>query len=250
MARLIGHIRTYENWFLHYRNRWGWGVVPGERLELRLRNGLRQLVRAKTNDLAISRGVFVESCYLPPTLEIAEDAVVIDVGAQIGCFSLFAALRATKGKVFAFEPEPSNWELLGENVRRNGLRNVELINAAVAGTAGKRTFHLAPDAGGTGAHSLSPTGGSRSLEVDCVTLPDVCAKHGLETIDFLKLDCEGAEIEILENLDDAFLGRIRQIAMEVHDPAGAGPQLERLRRAGFQDLPRLRQNFRYFRRNG
>ena len=122
------------------------------------------------------------------------------------------------------------------------------LNAAVAGTAGRRTFHLAPDAGGTGAHSLSPTGGNRSIEVDVVTMPDVCAKHGVETVDFLKLDCEGAEVEILEGLDDAFLRRVRQVAMEDHAPEKTAPQIERLLKLGFEDLPRKRQNFRFFRR--
>ena len=246
MGRLIGNVRTYRNWWLHYRNRHGLGVRLGQRLELRLRNGLVQVVRGRTADMATSRSIFVDHSYLPPPLAIPADATVVDIGGHIGLFTMFAALRAPRGRLLVYEPEPENFALLGENLRRNGLEGdrVRAFPLAVAAEPGERDLHYA-DARGTVAHSLHGTS-SRTFRVQCTTLPRILREHGLERVDFLKLDCEGAEVEILQSLADDELLRIRQVVMEVHDDAAAAPVRERMQRLGFAAVPHRKPHYRCF----
>jgi FkbM family methyltransferase len=246
MGRFFGYVRTFENWPLHYLSRFG--LLPDrKRLELRLRNGLKVLARARTGDMRTSRNIFIDEAYLPPPLSIPEDAVVIDIGGHIGCFTLFAAQRARRGRIFAYEPEPSNFELLSENVRRNAPDRARAFNLAVDGREGERQMHFSVSRSGTGGHSFFGPG-ERTFTVRCTTLPQILAEHRLDRVDFLKLDCEGAEVEILESLSDEQLVRIRQLAMEPHRPAELHACYERLDRLGFEELPSTYANYRYFRR--
>lgn len=247
MGRLLGNIRVYHNWWLHYRNRHGLGIRQGQRLELRLRNSLVQIVRGRTADLATSRSIFVDESYLPPPMSIPPDATVVDIGGHIGLFAMFAALRARRGRVLVYEPESENFALLTENLRRNHLDRVRAFNLAVAASAGERDMHYAGDARGTVAHSLFGTS-NRTFRVTCTTLGRILEEHGLERVDFLKLDCEGAEVEILQSLADAHLLRIRQVVMESAEDAAMAPVVERLRRLGFEQVWNRKRHYRCFRR--
>lgn len=247
MGRFFGYVRTFENWPLHYLSRFG--LLPDrKKLELRLRNGLRISARARTGDMRTSRAIFIDEAYLPPPLSIPEDAVVVDIGGHIGCFTLFAAHRARRGRIFAYEPEPSNFELLSENVSRNAPDRVQAFNLAVDGREGEREMHFAVSRSGTGGHSFFGPG-EKTFKVRCTSLPRILAEHRLDHVDFLKLDCEGAEVEILESLSDEELCRVRQLAMEPHRPADLQPSYERLKRLGFEELPSRYPNYRYFRRS-
>lgn len=247
MARLLGCIRVYKNWPVHYLDQFGIGIRYRQPVELRLRNGLTQQVRGRTSDLSTARSIFIDESYLPPPLEIPEDATVIDIGGHIGSFTMFAAVRARKGRVFAYEPEAANFNLLMENLRRNGLDHAKGFNLAVSDQEGDRRMFYALRDRGTGGHSFYGRG-DRTFGVRCTTLPRILDENRIDVVDFLKLDCEGSEIEILNSLSDAQLGAIRQIAMELHHPDRFAPILERLRSAGHEEIPASKRNYRYFRK--
>ncbi|OHB77598.1 MAG: hypothetical protein A2Z34_00135 [Planctomycetes bacterium RBG_16_59_8] len=156
-------------------------------------------------------------------------------------------MRATRGRIFSYEPEPSNFRLLDENVRGNGLERVRCFPMAVAGKAGERTMERSVNPKTTGGGSLFG-GGGEPFAVRCADLPGIIRDHALERIDFLKLDCEGAEWEILESLPDDHLRRIRQIAMEIHNPPEDPIAFRRLRENGFVELPHPKRNYRAFHR--
>lgn len=121
---------------------------------------------------------------------------VVDVGADVGYYTLLAA-RAVgeKGRVFAFEPEPQNYNLLLRNVRVNGYRNVVLLRKAVSDRAGRVKLFLSQR--GAGQHSLYSSGdGERSVTVDAVSL-DGFFGDGKRPIDVVKMDIEGAEMPAL-----------------------------------------------------
>ena len=74
-------------------------------------------------------------------------------------------------------------------------------------------------------HSLYPLGkDGGQIAVQVITLAEVMSQHGIDRINFLKLDCEGAEFNILLNASDAILARIDKISMEVHPGEGADPE--------------------------
>lgn len=122
---------------------------------------------------------------------------VFDVGANIGYYTLLAA-RAVgpSGRVFAFEPEPRNFELLTRNVAENGFTNVRLVNAAVSSTEGVMRLHL--DDANFGAHSFEAgsvrTSSGRSVEVATVLLDGFADEARVfEAGVLVKVDVQGAE---------------------------------------------------------
>jgi FkbM family methyltransferase len=147
--------------------------------------------------------------------------VVVDIGAHIGTFTLYAAKMCGASHVFSFEPSPANYRILSDNVERNQLRNVTCVNQAVAGNRGLRTLRL--DSIDPGSNSLVIGSSERSTEVECCTLEDVFQRFSLPRIDYLKIDCEGAEYEILENATSR-LQQISRISMETHSTLDRRPE--------------------------
>jgi FkbM family methyltransferase len=154
--------------------------------------------------------VFVREDYGPidPTI-----GTVVDIGANIGAFALLAAWSAPNARVLAFEPMRKAYGVLARNVSANGLGGrIEALEMGVAGTSGPRQLHLACN---TVFNSLYGTG-TEIVEIDCISLDDVVERFGLESIDILKVDCEGAEYEILYQASPATLAGVGSIRMEYH----------------------------------
>jgi FkbM family methyltransferase len=142
--------------------------------------------------------------------------VVIDIGANISLFSLFAAKSATA--VYCFERLPQNFDYLQKNVLTNNFTNVKCFNLAVCGQGGEKIFH----------ESEHPTAGTlyggknsavfrKANPVKCTTLKEIFDENRIECCDFLKLDCEGCEFEILLNTPAEYLSKIQMISLEFHD---------------------------------
>lgn len=205
---------------------------PAEPAVYRLRNGLTVKMRTGTADFRILREILVAHDYETEDFAIRPSDVIVDIGGQIGLFTLMAARRARQGRVFTFEPNPDNYRLLQDNLALNGFDHATAIPRAVAGTAGTRTFYLSPT--NTGGHSLLPDAAAQgSLTVETVTLEGFMADRRLDRVDGLKMDCEGAEQEILASLSPDGLRRIGRMAIETH--AGSmQPVLEFFRDRGWR----------------
>jgi len=190
----------------------------GSRFRTVRTRGLEFLVRRGTwADESIIRHVVTDREYHPPGYEIGPDDTVIDVGGNIGAFAVTACRAAPNGWVITYEPEPGNAELLRQNLDRNHCRNVTVVNAAVSGRGGVLSLHLNPD--NSGGHSIHRNHGGPTLTVPAIALRDLFDDHGVERCDFLKMDCEGAEYDILYSLPRAYYLRIRRIVLEYHgDP--------------------------------
>jgi len=127
---------------------------------------------------------------------VAEGMTVIDIGAYAGYYTLIAASAVgDKGKVFAFEPEPSNYSLMLKNVQLNNHRNVIPIQKAVTNITGTIKLFLAEDASG---HSIVGSG-RPSIMVESVTLDDYFSLTE-QPIDIVKIDVEGAENAVLQGM--------------------------------------------------
>ena len=131
--------------------------------------------------------------------EIKPGDIVIDVGANIGYYTLiFAQLVGNTGKVIAFEPETKNFEILKKNIAINNLSNVILEKKIVSNAKGKTKLFLA-NSGIVGHHTNPTIHNTNYIEVDSITLDDYLHENNLsEKINFLKIDVEGAEIKVLD----------------------------------------------------
>jgi len=140
--------------------------------------------------------------------------VILDIGANIGLFSIWIARHAPGARVAAFEPFPENYDALVKNLS-GWTHQVTPLNMAVGRSAGRgqmlATGQRSLD------HRLASTESAGAQAVQVVSLEDAIRLTGSDSVDFLKLDVEGAELDVLEGADERTLRRIRQVAIEYHD---------------------------------
>lgn len=214
---IIFKIKNWPSFLLNYT---GLKTRPSTYI---LRNG----TKIKTKD-SISAGtiavVFIKKDYG----NINDNSVVIDIGANIGVYSIFAA-QSKNTIVYAYEPMFDNFNLLRENIKFNKLeKNIFPFNLAIGARKEKRRLYL----GDSPFHSFYPINESpfnslhrdylkkknqKYIEVNCIPLKDIFEENKIDQCDILKLDSEGAEFEILYNLPDEYLKKIKKIRLEYHN---------------------------------
>ena len=130
---------------------------------------------------------------------LTDDAVFLDVGANIGAYALFvAALTGPRARILAVEPQPDVFDRLVYNIGQNPVGTVKAIACAVADRAGELTLFIDPRNRGESSVKIVGTHKSAAIRVPAVTLLSLCRSEGIERIDAIKLDVEGAEDLILE----------------------------------------------------
>lgn len=215
--------------------------------KLKLRN--RVCLESPENiDLAfLFHESWVKKIYTPPGYEIRPNHVVIDIGANIGVFSTYAATRSPDVKVYAYEPFSENLTWLKKNITKSQLPNILVYQEAVTGSSSQRFLQL--DVSSGICHSLfsksvaTPT--VPTVPVNCVTLNQVMEINQIKECDLLKIDCEGSEYEILQQSSTATLKRIKRIVGEYHESPnipGSGQELCRFLESHSFRIDRLEDN--------
>jgi FkbM family methyltransferase len=201
-------VKTWPRFMLNY----ALGVVPDR--PYAFRNHARLLIGRGVDHVPIIE-IFLREEYGT----VADGAVILDIGANIGAFSVYAAMSARCVRVYAYEPIPEFYRLMQENIRINRLEHaVQCFNVAVAADQGLRELFL--ESRTFSFPTFLPSDAdraTRTLSVPCVSLAGILDSHALERVDLLKMDCEGAEYEILYGTPDQHLERIREIRMEYHN---------------------------------
>lgn len=198
VSHFIGKIPLAYSVALFFYRRW----VPRDRLAVSV-HGHRLYVDPEDFTVArlllLHRGRWEETESRLFSSLVREGHTVVDIGANIGIYTLLAArLVGPAGKVYAFEPEPGNFELLKRNVAANDYKNAVLVNKAVADNTA--LARLALTAQGSGGHSLSNFRGAAAFEaVETVSLDDYFGGSG-QRIDILKIDVEGGEMSIFSGM--------------------------------------------------
>ena len=165
------------------------------------------------------------------------DPLILDCGSNIGMSVLYFKHVYPQARVIGFEPDPEICLYFRENIANNGLNDVQVVQAALAGQKG--TLSFCSD-GRCGSHlGRYPLGGRPAewtkCEVACVRLRDYLT----EPVDFLKMNIEGAEWEVLADSEDR-LRQVRELVIEYHHLPGLARTLhkilELLHRQGFEYL--------------
>jgi FkbM family methyltransferase len=210
-----------------------------------------QLNRTETDFLY--REIFVENAYLRHGIGLPADPVVVDVGANIGMFSLLVAQRCSGARIVAVEPVVELAHAASVNAELHDA-DVTVLNYGLGSRSGEIAFSYYPNntlmSGMYGdaaedrevLRSYLRTAADAELpEVELVaqfdrlvddrmrpeprccqltTLPEVVAAHGIDRIDLLKIDVEKAEADVLAGIDPDTWRRIDQVVLEVHDLHG------------------------------
>jgi FkbM family methyltransferase len=237
-----------------------------------LPNGERIAQRHRYETDFLYREIFVDRIYARHGIELWPEARVVDIGANIGLFSLFVKLECASARVYAFEPARELFQLAQQNLERFG-DEVRLFPVGVSDSEKSTEFTYYPGysimsgfhaafskdrevlAQGVkhqleaAARSKAPVtqrmvdalvgkklDGAERYTCQLVSLSSFMAREGLASIDLLKIDAERCEREILAGISGADWGKIRQIVVEAHDRSTAQQLEVQLVERGFQVL--------------
>lgn len=209
--------------------------------------------------------IFEKQIYLRHGVTLADGDCVFDIGANIGFFTLFAHQNYNDIKVYAVEPAPPLFEILRFNTQRHGV-NAKLLNCGMSRAAGTATFTFYPNSSGLSSfyadeqeernvlraildnHAQQGVEGieqvmryaddlleerlkSQTYQCRLRTLSDVIREHRVAHIDFLKIDVQKSEHDVLLGINEEDWPKIKQIVIEVHDIDGRLQQVHELLQA-------------------
>jgi FkbM family methyltransferase len=211
--------------------------------EYRMRNGVRLVddVGELAGTMAV---VFVRREYGP----MKRFRTIVDIGAHLGSFAVYAANCCPDARIYCYEPEQRNFDLLKHNIGINEFQErVFTFPFAVGSEIGQR--ELAIDRSLSNSFHIISDEAARQT-VDCTTLKQIFADHQLESIDLLKINCEGAEYEIIKSCSPAEFERIGNIRLEYHNLEGLGRNGESLSRFLKAQGYRIERFTRYLKTSG
>ena len=149
--------------------------------------------------------------------------IVIDIGANAGFFDIMLLSKVRDATIYAYEPIPANVQTLEQTIQENPQleQRVLIFQMAVTGKpldklelyaeAEEKSQVVASVFSGFHENNVN------KITVPCLTLTDIIKKNKLETVDLLKVDCEGSEYDIIYHTDPDLIRRIRKLVIEVHD---------------------------------
>lgn len=214
LSNILARIRLISNWYttVFPFNRFG---SPAK--ILRLRTGATLFTQnIFSSDFGCFMEIFNQDIYALESLSLPPNPTIIDLGANIGLFSLAAHTYFPDAHIISYEPHPDTFSYLQKNAPF-----ATLYNAAVA--ADGVAFIQA--AGISAQRKLAPHG----FPVTSYSLNTIL--QNIPTVDLLKIDIEGSEFPLIENATPATLSKIHRIVMEIH--ASPHPITTKLQHSGF-----------------
>lgn len=202
-----------------------WGLLlrafltkqPLEKATLRFwRQSTRLQVRGAM-DIWSVKETFLDQFYIRYGTPIEPNWRIVDIGAAIGEFTVFAAQRAPDGVVYAFEPNPQSFAFMQENIALNALTNVHPYGIGVWERAGNMQLELVNGEPLQGKTVFQQEKKENKAEIPVITFDQLVQDILQKKIDLLKLDCEGAEYAILLTASRKSLDAVQHIVMEYHD---------------------------------
>lgn len=179
-------------------------LFTGRELLLHLRNGMIVYVRdSRSKDLSAIREVIGRNDYHLENISLREGAVVFDIGANIGTFSMMAKKSYPTATIFAIEPHPENFTLLQKNAPF-AISN----QAAVTGHTGSVEFR---STGSPIGFRVQQDGG---LIVPSISLDELTAS--CDSIDLVKMDVEGSEYDIFQHVSPETFRKVTNFLVEAH----------------------------------
>ena len=227
MIRYVNLFRNLSNWWLYLAVKFG--LVGANLLLFKTRTGI--LIEVPRRLLHTFKEIFMEECYgVGLEDNIPDNPTIKDIGANAGYFTLFAASRFKGANIWAYEPIPSNFKQLERNCKMNENIHVTCLQKAVSGQSGKIIMRYdSRDSFTTSATVLSNADDTNDvIKVDSVTIPEIFEEYGIKKCDLLKMDCEGAEYDIIYKCPSDDLLKIERIAMEVHKGPEPAQDMESL----------------------
>ncbi|MBN2003586.1 MAG: FkbM family methyltransferase [Anaerolineae bacterium] len=184
---------------------------------IHLKNGCQFKVRSLM-DVWIIKETCLDRDYEVNGITIRDGWTIIDIGAGLGDFAVCVGHEHPGSQIYAYEPAPESLALLKENLTLNAIKNVQACQAAVGATTVEMTLRATGEAVQYTTTDSTVSGRpDRTVTVPGLSLDAVFRAEKLGHCDFVKLDCEGCEFDVLLRAAPATLGKIDHICLEYHD---------------------------------
>ena len=232
--------KIFKNW--HIYPKVYYKLIDDEYVIFETKTDLKIKIRTNSTDLMALTNVWMTNEYDIENSQIAENDTIIDIGAHIGLFSLLVSQFCKTGKIFSFEPINDNFNLLISNLKLNHAENIRPFNLAVSKNTPSVNLFLNSD---QSAHSIFSSD-SESITVESISLQKIFDENKISSCKLLKLDCEGAEYEIIDSLPLEYFNKIQNMAIEYHaadsKPELAEDLMSKIKNAGFTIKTRSHHN--------
>jgi FkbM family methyltransferase len=194
-----------------------------------LPDGQSMLLRPWLGETGAMSEVWEQEVYAPVG-KPRDGEIIMDVGGHVGSFSLWAAPKVGgSGRVITVEPDPANAQMLRRNVSRNKHKNVTILQVGLSDHSGTATFRRDPQYSGAN-HLQNDLDSTRvegsSITVELTTMDEIVKAQGIQRLDMVKMDCEGAELGALRGGTETLRRFHPRIAMEYHPPKCGSPPTE------------------------
>ena len=224
--------KIFKNWYVYPKVYYK--LINDEFVIFETKTDLKIKIRVRSTDLMALTNVWMINEYEIEDFEINANDTVIDIGAHIGLFSLLVSQLCKTGKILSFEPISENFDLLVSNLKLNHVNNVLPFNLAVSKNLGRLELFLNND---QSAHSIFSKN-LKPISVESTSLQKIFDENKISSCKLLKLDCEGAEYEIIDSLPPECFDKIQNMAIEYH-LADTKPELvknliAKIKNAGFK----------------
>jgi FkbM family methyltransferase len=238
LAQFMRHLANWRAVWQAYRTN---SEIPG----FEFRSGLVLAHGAEDDPIACLREIFVDRVYTGRRFYTPrQDHTVIDIGANVGLFAHYLASRCGAVRIHCFEPGAEARRKLVQNLNANALQDVISVHpVAVSDRRGSAHLHRAQNSAHRSLFASEYVDADLGDDVETVTLDDAVAMTNAGRIDLLKIDAEGAEVEIVEGAAPPTWASIDRVAFEFHEEFRPGSR-ERVCRTLAQ------HGFRHFRKVG
>ena len=194
-------------------------------LKIKLKDGFKFNYRVGTSDRIQLLGSLSE--FFIPEYGIFHDDIIIDIGGYIGTFAIPASKKVKNGKIFSIEACKDTFTILKKNLKLNNIDNVIPFNIAISDSNKNSKLYYAPK-GGSWGNSLTKNSSSGFEIVKSKTLKTFMNENKIPYCDFMKINCEGSEFEIILSSNKQTLQKVNTILILYHEDYNENHKKEEL----------------------
>ena len=172
----------------------------------------------KTSDTTYALGSYEKEAFFLLNDHLQLDDVVFDIGANLGYFSMYFSKKSNLGRIYSFEPIPQSKKLLDKHLEINNISNVSTFQLGVSATEAEIEFTNSKNLAANTYKRESPIFEKTSkLLVKTTTIDEFVKSEKINRLDFLKIDVEGAELDVLNGAKTTLKEFSPKILLATHD---------------------------------
>lgn len=206
----------------------------GSYTKVKLKNNAEVLFRnGNVNALKVAGYVFLKKFHIPP-FPLPDNPIIVDLGSNIGFTVIDYKLTYSNAKILGVEMDPVNYQLCIQNT--SAYQDVTVLNKGIWYENGEIQYNPSVNYDSYSATSVTENKGTNVQvnKIESITISALLATNNIKKVDFMKIDIEGAEIEIFKRGELDWLKLVDSLHLEIHDPKEVTPIIAILKNNNFE----------------